>query len=675
MAVLKMSKLRLLALNSDKNRLLDSLSRTACTQIKTVSADYGGLSAGKENPDNAVRKEIDDLRLAISAVEAAVYEKGDKAIAVTPDGFDVSESEYSAVFSRREEILSKAKAIITIRDEISALKSKVAECDGEQNGYKPYVGVKEKFSSFISRGRIKIYFGLVPSSLSQTALNALSGLDNAYAELFTGDGQTAPIAAVIYGDTEKAEAALSENGFTACRYTGDYTAETKIKEIANEKSEISRQIKDFENRIIKSVNDARDFKILCDRLTFETEKASSESKFLNTDSAFILEAFVPAGKEEKVRRAIERTTENAEIEFTAATDDDLPPTYTVNKPLAKNFEFVTNMYSYPHYGALDPNAVMGFFFSLFMGIVVADAGYGIFMAIACALYSKKARGGMKSLANILSLSGLFAIPFGCLFDSFFGYPLVHTVISAKFGAGNAYAEFYTAHIDPIKSFSSVAGISIPTMLLWSLAFGALHMAVGYFLKGVHEFSNRNYLSGIGEGLSWTFFMLGLVGFAFSMIESVDAAVAVPVKNVSLTVIAVSLLISVTVAAINGKGFGKVTGAFVSVYGIINIISDILSYARIYGLMLSGSQIATIFTNSIAIDLLFPKGVGGVIGGVLVIVFGNAFNLAMGVLGAYIHVSRLQYVEFFGKFFEGEGEPFRPLGCETEHINVIREEAV
>jgi V/A-type H+-transporting ATPase subunit I len=126
-------------------------------------------------------------------------------------------------------------------------------------------------------------------------------------------------------------------------------------------------------------------------------------------------------------------------------------------------------------------------------------------------------------------------------------------------------------------------------------------------------------------------------------------------------------LGILTSGITAKGLGKVTKIGGAAYGLINYMSDILSYARLYGLMLSGAQIAAIFTKTLAIDTLFPKGVVGIIFGVIIILVGNLFNIAMSLLGAYIHDSRLQYVEFFGRFFEGEGELFTPIGSTHEHI--------
>ena len=127
------------------------------------------------------------------------------------------------------------------------------------------------------------------------------------------------------------------------------------------------------------------------------------------------------------------------------------------------------------------------------------------------------------------------------------------------------------------------------------------------------------------------------------------------------------VLGVLTAGITEKGAWKFIKMFTSAYGLINYASDILSYARLYGLMLSGAQIASIFTNTLAIQMLFPGGVVGIIFGVIVIIIGNVFNVAMSLLGAFIHDSRLQYVEFFGRFYEGEGELFTPFGRSYEHI--------
>ncbi|MDY6367170.1 MAG: V-type ATPase 116kDa subunit family protein, partial [Clostridia bacterium] len=119
-----------------------------------------------------------------------------------------------------------------------------------------------------------------------------------------------------------------------------------------------------------------------------------------------------------------------------------------------------------------------------------------------------------------------------------------------------------------------------------------------------------------------------------------------------------------------KGFGKFSKGFGAVYGLINIMSDILSYARLFGLMLSGMIIAQTFNYKLGLPMIQGGGIGIPLG-VIIIIIGHVFNLAMNVLGAYIHDSRLQYIEFFGKFYTGEGEKFTPFGSQFDYIYLTK----
>ena len=258
------------------------------------------------------------------------------------------------------------------------------------------------------------------------------------------------------------------------------------------------------------------------------------------------------------------------------------------------------------------------------------------------------------MAKVFAYGGFFAIAFGALFDSYFGYPLVRN-LSPEFSA------FYLKYVDPVAAKATIAGITVPSALLWCLALGAFQIAVSLLMKAVQCFGRGQIAEGIFSGLVWSLALISFILTAFF------AASGNPLLNTFIYPTIALFALGILTAGITQKGFKKVTGIFGAAYGLINYVSDILSYARLYGLMLAGAQIASIFTNSIAVGMLFPLGAVGVIAGVLVIILGNVFNLAMSLLGAYIHDSRLQYVEFFGRFYEGEGELFAPLGSQREFI--------
>ena len=187
------------------------------------------------------------------------------------------------------------------------------------------------------------------------------------------------------------------------------------------------------------------------------------------------------------------------------------------------------------------------------------------------------------------------------------------------------------------------------------------MAVGLILKAVQCFTRGRVLEGVFGGLVWAVGLFGLIATVFLMVTGSDYEV---VMIITVGAIAVGIL----TAGVGGRGADYFIKPFTAAYGLINYVSDILSYARLYGLMLAGSQIASIFTNTLALDMLMMEanGIVGIVFGVIIIIVGNVFNLAISLLGAYIHDARLQYVEFYGKFYEGEGELFTPFGSKLRH---------
>ena len=671
MAVAEMSKLRLIGLLDEKDLLLNSLQKTGAVQI-TATRQTDGTESPESKAYELALNNLDELNLALSIIEKAVYDSGDKEIknAMVGDGFTVDSAEFSTALSKSKEILEVSNEVIQLNTKINDIKAENINLLAEISSYEPYILVKEKFSTFKSSNLVTIKLGSILNSVKDKLFLAVENLDGVECyEIAESVGGQVVVAVLNYKNDGEITEILSSVAFNECSFTGDYTASEKVASLKSVVLENEREILCLQKSILNSVSSVRDMKLLADRYSFEIEKVSESDKFKVTNKTFIMEAFVPTKKQEKVENAVKRTTENYYLQYEAVTEEDLPPTYLENGKIASNFEFVTNMYSVPKYGALDPNGVMGFFFSLFMGIIVADAGYGLMMAVACYLFSKKMANSvtMQRLSNILMIGGLFAIPFGVLFDSFLGFQIIHKICEINGGANNAYALFYTENLDAIQSFSSLAGISIPTMLLWSLLFGVIHLAAGYVVKAVHDFKNKRFLDGFIDGICWAIFLIGLAIFAYSMIEGISEVAFSVAQTLGIVLLAIGLGVAVIFAGRNNKGFGKITGSFGSLYGVINILSDILSYARLYGLMLSGSQVASIFTNTIAVNMLFPLGPIGIIFGIVVILIGNVFNLAMGVLGAYIHDSRLQYVEFFGKFYEGDGELFTPLGSTFAHV--------
>jgi len=669
MAVAEMSVMTLVGLERDKSAVLDALSDCSAAQIRQFdpsceSLDQNGFAENQllgrvESVSvDALVAEADRVEKAIGIISSAVDELPEKTRPqIEKDGFGATKDEFFKMSDRREEFLSLVENVEAAASSRANVKAERAALITERRSYEPYTSLKEPFSFYADTAKTAVYLGTIASEktssfLSKTADNGL------IAELLGGVGGQTVVAVVVEKPFRaQAETLLNQAGFVKSPFSGETTAAAEISKIDQKIASLDIEDKKLHVELLSLIGTVRQLKLYADYLGFLKEKTEADLMMGKTQSTYLLQAYVPTEAQEMVENRLKSTGAALFLTFEVVPRDKFAPTLNRNGKAVRNFEVVTNMYSSPAYGALDPNAVMSFFFSLFMGVIMADVGYGLLMVVGGFIFAKTKREGtsVNRMAKVFAYGGFFAIIFGAVFDSFMGFPLLRNVL------GEGYNAFYSAHLDQITAMTSVAGVNVPAILMWCLALGTAQMAVGLVLKAVQSFTRGKVLEGIFGGIVWAIALFALIVWVYAMCTGLGA-----VQTYSMYVLLGSVVIGVLTAGIGEKGFGIVTKSFTSAYGLINYVSDILSYARLYGLMLSGAQIASIFTNTLAIGMLFPSGPVGVVAGVVLIIIGNVFNLAISLLGAYIHDARLQYVEFFGKFYEGEGELFTPFGSKTKH---------
>ncbi|MBQ7408124.1 MAG: V-type ATP synthase subunit I [Clostridia bacterium] len=654
MAIAKMLRLKLVGINSEQDALLNALHATGAVELKDTCVFAEGEK--KISDKSEIISKQEELEYALNLINNAV--KQVSKTPVEPDGFAVSYSEFMAIAAKEQEILLAAKNARSINEEILKLKADILALKSEIAGYKPYLPVKDKFSSFKNTQKTVVRLGTIDERGVEKVKFEVGEMPLATIALLEKSERVAVIAVVCHvQETERVDKLLGENGFARCIYQGDFTALEKIEHlnrcILEKREKIELLNKDL---LILSVN-VKDMKILSDYLAYLKEKATSGDNFARTAHAFVLEGYVPEERKEQVQNAILQVSGNVYMEFDELGENDFAPTLMRNKKVASQFEFVTNLYSTPKYLSFDPNSVLAVFFSIFLGFITADTGYGILMAIGGFIYAKvlakKHKTGTAKLSNVVAWGGLATIVFGVLFDSWFGMPLLQRL--------NLIQKPFLP--DPIVDTVVLAGISIPSLLMICLGMGVIHIMAGLFITALIHFKHKRILDGICDGFIWIAFLAGLMLLVLS-----ETAILPNNSKTAAIIMLVAVVLGALTAGRNVKGLGKFTKGFGAVYGLINYMSDILSYARLYGLMLSGAQIASIISNQLALPMLqSPGGVGGIIACMAIMLVGHIFNIAMGVLGAFIHDARLQYVEFFSRFYEGEGELFVPMGSRFNHI--------
>ena len=288
---------------------------------------------------------------------------------------------------------------------------------------------------------------------------------------------------------------------------------------------------------------------------------------------------------------------------------------------------------------------MSFFYVAFFGLMLGDGGYGIVLALIAgiALWGLKLQGNIRKFMKLMFYCGLSTVFWGAMFGSWFG-------ISALVK--------YALWLDIVENPE--------VMLSWSLLFGVIHMYAGFAMKAANLIREKRYLDALFDAGFWYIFYTGAVLTLLPYAPAVDKEKVAPLVSIGqYLLIGGAILLIFTAGRKNKKLFGKIFGGLSSLYDVVSFLSDILSYSRLLALGLASAIIASI-VNQMAVMFDMPI-VFKVIMAVAILLVGHGINFAINALGAYVHSCRLQYLEFFGKFFTGGGEPFSPLKANTKYI--------
>lgn len=656
MAIAVMRKLRVAAISYEGDKILDALSKTGAAEIKILEAeeniarpvsDAAALSSRLEEAEGALKE------LVASSERYAKEHK--KAFKPEKDGFFVTYEEFMNA-EKREEAEALIAEIKRLTAERVRLGASLASLEKTILSLSPYKDFEILFSAFSNTPRLRVFLGTVENvkeELFETLADAC----------VKTEGNTVLVVALKEAEKETEEF-LRGLDFAPCPFLKEAgTGKELYARLNEEKKDLLREIEKADEAEFALSENMRFLKVYCDRIAYELEKAESVSgKMLATERVILLEAYAPKESEEEISAALSAVTDSAYFDFVEPEEDEMPPTLMRNNGLTKNFEAITNLYSPPNSKEFDPTTVMGIFYSVFLGFIMGDIGYGLFMLIGGGLLWWKNRvkdNGLKRLAAVFAIGGVFAVIWGFLFDSLFGIAILHMRVMPPLLEGNTNWH--------------VLGIAIPALLIVALEVGVVQLFAGYVCRAIQCWRRGKIWDGIFDGVVWAVFSIG-VGLAIAgLVEELNMIILAYVGGIAAGAMLITAMLT---AGRKEKILGKFTKGFGAAYGVINYASDILSYARLYGLMLSGAVIAEIVSGYAltgyggSTGMIVSGNAGLVVLGVVLLLLGHLLNLALSLLGAYIHDARLQYVEFYGRFYEGEGELFSPLGSKHAHVFIV-----
>ena len=420
----------------------------------------------------------------------------------------------------------------------------------------------------------------------------------------------------------------------------------------NRKKDIQAELESLTNEITSLQSSYSDFVLASDEiLSIVTQKAEAPLRFATTDNTFIIDCWVPDDQMENTEKLIEERFNHSvyftklDIEKEDIKAETIPVEYD-NPGSVKPLETIMNLYSRPNYKEIDPSAIIFITFPLFYGIMLGDIGYGLVLLTLGLIGKAKIKSeGLKPLATLLIYCSISTLIFGILFAEIFGFHLFghHSIVAELIGEHSAMGEmFYNFHALPI--LERLGKEDIPILLLASALIGTLHLNLGFLLGFRNEAISHGVVKAVLTKLSWIILQLGIALIILSALEYI------PVIGNTIGAVVAVLGVVMLIAGEGGAG----------ILELPSILSNTLSYTRLTAVGLSSVGIA-FAVNEIVTGMLFPQGGLFIILGILVLIVGHTVNTVLGVVAPGLHALRLQYVEFFTKFYEGGGRKFNPFG--------------
>ena len=447
----------------------------------------------------------------------------------------------------------------------------------------------------------------------------------------------------------KVASILETVSFKKYEYIYDFSPKEMYGIVKEQLASLNAQVKAQKKELIPFSRHLDDLALAEEAVLAFIEREKVQHLLVRSDSLFVLVGWLPVEKKEAFLEALGQKISVHDVVITFSQPDvgDEVPVHLHNNALVEPFELLTEMYSLPKYGEVDPTPLMAPFYMVFFGMMVADIGYGLLMLVATLIVKHffVLKRGMARFVNFFFILSIPTLIWGVIYGTFFGMTLPPKI----FGIAQPFPLLSTTN--------DVNGI-----LVLSVVFGFLQILFGLSVNSVLLIKKKEYLNSVKDGFAWQGLLVGIV---------IAVGGKLLLKNDPLfyagVVVAVICALSILVIPIiqtENKGKGVAKGIY-GLYGITNYVGDLVSYTRLMALGIAGGSIGAAFNMLVG---YMPPAARFSIGIVLIIAL-HALNLALALLSAFVHGARLQYVEFFGKFFTGGGRAFKPLETPEKYINI------
>lgn len=665
MSVLPMKRIIICARRQDRKAVLELLQRRETLEVISHDVDDTDEVFSRMDVSQSAQlftKNAAQAEKALEILASAAPEKG-SFLSAFAGRKPITLTEYEENTKKRDTTMKIVTEILRLDKELTEAKADVPRITTQIEALTPWSSLEQPLS-FTGTKKTAAFIGSFPEKLTEAEIAEnlaktapdVDAIDISI--IYSEDNLTSVLISCLKSDKNTIDDALRRMNFQRPPVS-DMVPVEQVEAYEKERAAAIEKIDKTRERIASYAEKRDDIRFISDYFRMRAAKYEVLGTLEQTKHVFVVEGYIPAQNADALETELEGRFDAAVDIFDPDPSEDVP-VLLKNGPLAAPMEGVIESYSMPGDGELDPTTPVACFYYILFGMMLSDFAYGLLMSLSTFVLIKKMKNMERSMRKTLTMffyCGLGTMLSGVLFGSYFGD--APTVIAKTFF--NVDLPIPKV-IDPLNEPMK--------MLVVCFAIGLIHLFAGLCINLYTAVKQKRFVDAVSDSVLWMLLVAGLILFGLTTDMVTGMFGLSKISSAAGNAGAVMAVIgAVGIILMDGREsknwFKRVLKGLYGVYGVTGYLSDLLSYSRLLALGLATSVISSVFNQMGSMVAGTP--VIGVIFFILIFLVGHVLNLGINALGAYVHANRLQYVEFFGKFYNGGGRKFAPFALNTQHI--------